>query len=462
MSSLLEAPEHVLSTLEKDGSRRWLSPRLSKGHYWRMRRLVGYSLITLFLILPHLRIAGKPALLLDVMTRHFTFFGMTFLPTDTLLLALFMVSVFLSIFLATAVLGRIWCGWGCPQTVYLEFVFRPLERLFSGTVGQGGPAHRKTAIWKRIARFAVYLVVSAVLAHTFLAYFVGTDRLRVWLTQSPFEHVAPFLVMALTMVLMLFDFAYFREQLCLVACPYGRFQSVLLDRQSLIVAYDRKRGEPRGRKKDELPIVNEQPRTGDCIDCGLCVRTCPTGIDIRDGLQMECVHCTQCIDACDEIMDRVERPRGLIRYACQAEIDGQPRQRMRPRLVIYPLLLTVVIGTLVVMLMNRPVVDITVLRTAGNPYTVTENGRVQNTLKMKLVNRSDKSQTITIRLADRIAARLDDGADAIELAAGETVTRPMLISAEKSAFQVGRLTLELHVKTAAGWERTTTCQLLGP
>jgi cytochrome c oxidase accessory protein FixG len=458
MPAILESPEHVLSTLERDGSRRWLTPRVSPGRYFRARRIAGFMLVALFVLLPHWKIGGKPALLLDVIHRQFTFLGVTFLPTDTLLLALLLVSVFLTVFLATAVLGRVWCGWACPQTVYMEFVYRPLERFFDGAPGRS----KTLAPLRKIAKYATYLAISAALAHTFLAYFVGVDRLKVWLTQSPLEHVGPFAVMAVTTGLMMFDFCFFREQLCLVACPYGRFQSVLLDRGSLIVAYDRGRGEPRGKRGAALPVISDRP-AGACIDCGLCVRTCPTGIDIRDGLQMECVHCTQCIDACDEIMDRIEQPRGLIRYASQNEIEGRPTGRFRARLLVYPLLLVAALGTLTGLVLTREPVDVTVLRGQGMPYFLTESGTVQNGLRIKLANRLDREMRLRIRVEKtRDPVEYDTRDMVVTLAPGGIVTQPLLVTAPRSLFVAGRADATVMVSEDSGWERGFACRLLGP
>lgn len=464
MSSLLAPEEHVLSTLEQDGSRRWLFPRLSPGRYWQRRQVVGYGLILLFVLIPHWKIYGKPAILLDLIHRQFSFFGLTLLPTDTLMLALFLVSVFLTIFLLTALYGRVWCGWACPQTVYMEFVFRPIERFFDGTTGKGGRPSSRTSPWRRCLKYLAYLIVSMFLAHTFLAYFVGIDQLSHWIVGSPFNHPVAFLVMASVTGLMLFDFACFREQLCLVACPYGRLQSVLLDKQSLIVAYDVKRGEPRGKLRTELPIVDQQ---GDCIDCGLCVRTCPTGIDIRNGLQMECVHCTQCIDACDEIMDKIRKPRGLICYSCQESIEGKPHQRFRPRLVIYPLLLTVAVTAFIVVLSLRAPVDVTVLRNIGSPFNLTPDGQVQNTVIIKLVNRTRQPSQYTIEVLEtgdtpRDQVKLDASgmpwlAEPLELA-----THPVLITVPKSVFRYGQYEIKLAVKEGDIIRKEVQCRLLGP
>lgn len=460
-SSLLVPEEHVLSTLERDGSRRWMYPRLANGYFWHIRRIVGYALIILFVSLPHIKIAGKPAILLDIAHRRFTLFGFTFLPTDTLLLALLMMTIFLTIFLLTAILGRVWCGWACPQTVYMEFVFRPIERFFDGTKGVGGRPPERTAGMRRTLKYIVYFILSVFLAHTFLAYFVGVERLSRWIQQSPFEHPIPFFIMAGTTVAMMFDFCFFREQLCLIACPYGRFQSVLLDRQSLIVSYDYKRGEPRGHLTKSLPVLSNE-KQGDCVDCGACVRTCPTGIDIRKGLQMECIHCTQCIDACDAIMNRLHRPMGLIRYSTQNAIDGRQKSWLRPRLFVYPVLLTVVISAFVITLVNKKSFDVTVLRNFGMPFILAANDEVQNSMRIKLVNRIEKPLAFQLRVADRKDVMLDIKDTQIEVSGGAMVTQPVLITAPAKDFVNGEYDIKLSIQSSDGEERTVSCRLLGP
>ncbi|MDP2703585.1 MAG: 4Fe-4S binding protein, partial [Candidatus Rokubacteria bacterium] len=261
--------ERVLPTLNVDGTRRWMRPKLFEGRFLRRRRALAWALIGLFTVLPYLRMSGKPVILLDVVNRRFILFGATFLPTDTMLLMLLLVGLFIGIFLLTAIYGRVWCGWACPQTVYMEFLYRPIERLI-----EGGPRAQRDLDDRRLApqrllKYAVFGALSMFLAHTFLAYFVGVEALRHWITRSPFEHPAAFLVMAGTTALMFLDFGWFREQVCVVACPYGRFQSALLDRRSLIVGYDFRRGEPRGRlarRAGDGP--GAPPRAlGDCIDC---------------------------------------------------------------------------------------------------------------------------------------------------------------------------------------------------
>jgi len=414
---MTEFSEPVLSTLNADGTRHWLKPRLSRGRFWIRRAVVAYFLMALFFVLPFLHIHGKPAVLLDIPHRHFIILGYTFLPTDTVLLALFMLSVFVAIFLFTALFGRLWCGWACPQTVYLEYLYRPLERLFDGTIGRGGWPKDSINPIRKAAYFVVAFVATLIPAHTFVAYFVGVDNLRQWMMSSPFQHPTAFIIMFITTVLMYFDFYFFREQLCILACPYGRFQSVLLDKWSMIVSYDRNRGEPRGKV---VQLTVGQSRTGDCIDCGLCVQTCPTGIDIREGLQMECVNCTQCIDACDSVMDKIDRARGLIRYTSQWAMETGKRKLFRPRVVLYPLLLTTLFGIFLAVLINKSPVDVFLAHSAGNPYMTMPSGEIANSVRLKIVNRTEEAESYTLSIAGTGKARIIIAENPLVVAAGET------------------------------------------
>ncbi len=341
------------------------------------RCAVAYLLITLFTLIPYIRINARPAILLDILHRRFTLLGFTFLPTDTILFALFIIACVLFIFFLTALLGRVWCGWACPQTVYLEFLYRPLERLFMGRTGVGGKPAGRVAAWRVALMYATFFAASCYLAHSFLAYFVGVESLRHWITHSPAEHPAAFVVMALTTALMLFNFGFFREQTCLIACPYGRLQSVLMDKHSLVISYDVERGEPRGRLQRSLPILNSEKSRGDCVDCALCVNVCPTGIDIRDGLQFECIGCAQCIDACDAVMDKISRPRGLIRYSSQASIASAPQKLIRPRVLIYSFIVLALLGLLTFLIITKSPADAVVLRAPARPSTSTPMARLK-------------------------------------------------------------------------------------
>ncbi|MBK7594023.1 MAG: cytochrome c oxidase accessory protein CcoG [Gemmatimonadetes bacterium] len=452
------ASGRVLPTLNEDGSRNWIRPKPAAGAWFTRRRIVAYVLMVVFIGIPHVRIHGLPAILLDVPRRQFTILGTTFLPTDTLLLMLLLGSVVIAIFLFSALFGRVWCGWACPQTVYLEFLYRPIERLFEGGRSGSLQLDRKRSHFhpRRLAKYAVYLALSLLLAHTFLAYFVGVEALERWVRLSPAQHLTPFIVMAFTTAMIFTDFTWFREQTCLIACPYGRWQSVLLDKQSVIVAYDYVRGEPRGHVKPRPADA------GDCIDCGACVTTCPTGIDIRNGLQMECVHCTQCIDACDAIMTQVGKPKGLIRYSSQDALAGQPKHMLRPRVVLYPLALTLFFGGFLYSLGTRPAADITVLRSQAEPFRVEPDGRVANQVRVRVGNRSRTEQVYTITVLGADAGEVIAPESPLTVKANDLRTTSLFILLPRSAFVNGKHDVTIRITAGAGFTRDTPFNLLGP
>lgn len=460
-STILEAPERVLSTLNRDGTRRWLRPRLSRGRFYWRRLIVAWGLILLFTGIPILKLNGKPLMFFDLATREFTLFGSTFHATDTLLLMLLMVGILLSVFLLTALLGRVWCGWGCPQTVYMEYLFRPIERLIEGDHlsqhkldQQGGLSPR------RLLKHGIFLLISAFLANTFLAYWVSWETLIGWVTGSPLEHWGGFLVMAFTSVLTFVDFAWFREQTCIVACPYGRFQSVLLDRHSLIVAYDARRGEPRAklRKGEE----RGRQETGHCINCNYCVVVCPTGIDIREGLQMECIHCTQCIDACDSIMDKVDLPRGLIRYSSQEELATGQRRFLRPRVILYPLALCLIFGLLVFNLARREDSLVTILRARGVPYTEMPGGLVANNVRIKVDNQRGEDRRYWIRLLEPADGQAIIPSNPMVVQAKSMGTGIVVVMVSRAAFQDEHVHALFEVTDSLGFRTEVRTALLGP
>ncbi|MDX2145943.1 MAG: cytochrome c oxidase accessory protein CcoG [Planctomycetota bacterium] len=496
-----------LSTLNSDGSRRWLTPKPAKGRFLSARRIVAWVLIAIFTIIPHLSMNGKPLVLLDLAHRRFTLFGTTFLPTDTVLMALILVGVFLTIFLLTALFGRVWCGWACPQTVYMEFVYRPLERLFQGAPGRAKNWLARSGVGVPL-KYASYLLISLFLAHTFLSYFVGVDTLRQWMTQSPFNHPGPFLVMAVVTALMMFDFAFFREQTCIIACPYGRFQSALLDRDSLIVTYDRARGEPRGKGSPAkagarkagsadvaLPVlvdpvlatpfstVNELSKRGDCVDCSMCVTCCPTGIDIRKGLQMECIGCAQCIDACDAVMTKLKRPIGLIRYSSATALKGERRRIVRPRVAIYSVALAIVSTLFVIALGTRGEAYVSVIRGLGRPYTELPSGIITNPIKLKVINLTDEALSFEVGAVpgpsvatagspagvkatpgevEASPVRVVSDEFPIRLEPGESRVVPALIEAPGELFRAGTLQTRVVVTGGAALHRELPFRLMGP
>ncbi len=455
-----EQSEQILSTLNRDGSRRWMRPRVSPGRFLNLRRALGYFLIALFIALPFININGKPAILLNLPDRQFTFFGFTFLPTDTLLLAFFVVGFVVTVFLVTALLGRVWCGYMCPQLVYLEFVYRPLEYLLEGKPAFGGRSGKKGTPVRRFVKYALYLVISLVLAHVFLAYFIGVEQLSKWVQGSPLDHFWTFFAVMVTTGLMMFNFCYFREQTCILACPYGRLQSVLLDRNSLIISYDPTRGEPRGRLvRNPGP---DTPARGDCIDCRMCVDTCPTGIDIRNGLQLECVGCAQCIDACDAVMTKIKKPRGLIRYSSQARIAHEGGRILRPRVIIYPLILLVIGSAFGFTLVNKQTADVTLLRGVGRPFTERDSGEIVNQVRLKIVNRGEAPATYSVRVVDDLPIELHLKEHPIPVAPGESRTLGVQVVTGPDIYRDGNCDIEVEVSDGAEFSERISYRLMGP
>jgi cytochrome c oxidase accessory protein FixG len=437
-----DVSDRVLSTLNQDGTRHWINPKLSRGRFLTRRKWVGYALIALFVLLPRIRIGGRPALLIDLVSREVDVMGAVFRPSDGFVLALLGIAIVIAVFLVTALWGRVWCGWGCPQTVYLEHVFRPIERRLKNHV---------------VLRWIVYAGLAFALSNVFLAYFVGTNRLETWVFESPLQHLFGFGTVMFVSALMLADFGWFREQMCIVTCPYGRLQSVLLDRQSLIVGYDAARGEPRGKLKKKLPVVQH----GDCVDCAACVVTCPTGIDIRNGLQMECVGCAQCIDACDTVMDKLGRKRGLIRYTSQDELAGKPRKLARSRTMVYPALLALAVGLLTWQLLERTGTEIWVDRIQGPAFVELPDGRISSQARIKIENQSDEARGYNLSLVDSGDAQLRTQT-VWEVKARKSVTIPLFIDVPRAAFTHGEKRVFVRINESTGFERVVTLTLLGP
>jgi len=443
----------VLPTLNEDGTRRRIRPRTFTGRFWRVRRGVALGLMLLFAALPLVRVAGKPAVMLDVAAREFTFFGATFRATDGVLLMLAMLAVFVTIFLVTAWLGRAWCGWACPQTVYLEFLFRPLERWIEGGLSGQKQLDRSGGGWRRTLKHGVFVLLSLVLANVFLAYFVGVDRLVHWMTRSPLEHPTGFLVVGTTALLVFADFGYFREQMCTIACPYARLQAALLDPGSLIIGYDRGRGEPRGRG----------PEAGDCVDCRACVVACPTGIDIREGLQLECIACAQCVDACDSVMAKFQRPLGLIRYAA-ARSFSEAKQSLparRSRVAVYGLLL---VGSLVALgAYGRRAqrAEITLLRGIGAPFQVAGD-QVRNQIRIKIENPEREPVCFTLSLERAPGAQLVAAENPLCVPAGGRATSSVFVTLPRAAFHSDSLNVLLVLSDPLGAVQELPYRLLGP
>jgi len=467
---ILESPEEVLTTLTKDGKRRWLYPVQSRGRFLSARRVLAWFFIFLFFAMPIIQLGGRPALMLDFVHREFAILGLVFYPTDTILMMIFMIGVLLSIVLITALLGRVWCGWACPQTVYLEFIFRPIERLVEGPEHVRKRRNERAKgwdwMWRKGVKMVIFLSLSLVLAHTFVAYFVGWEALLGWLRDDPRENWGFFLIMALTTGLVFFDFGYFREQMCTIACPYARMQSIMLDRDSMIVSYDPNRGEPRGkRSKKYLAEVelNQVESQGDCVDCKLCVRTCPTGIDIRDGLQMECVTCTQCIDACDHIMDQIGKPRGLIRYTSENILEGGTTKKFRPRTMVYSALIILIFSAFSVALSERAEYDINIGRVVGEPFTELPDGRIANRLRFRVRNQTPEASSFDIIPASPNDLELRIvGATPIPLESGEMTRIEAWVVVPRDAFTETSIPGSFELVFSDGISTLSEFTLLGP
>lgn len=385
------------SSLRADGSRNHVHPADVKGRFVKARYVVFAALIAVWAALPWIQIGGHPAMYLDVPGRHFYLFGATFNAQDFWLVFFLLSGTGLALITITTVLGRVWCGWACPQTVFMEGVFRRIERLVEGPRNKrlrrnAGPMSFDK-LWRKVLKHALFVVAALFVSHIFLSFFVSMPSLLQMVQGSPFDHPTAFAWMAIVSVILYGNFAWFREQLCMIICPYGRLQSVMTDRDTLVVGYDEVRGEPRGKAKD--------PNAGDCVDCKRCVQVCPTGIDIRNGLQLDCIGCTACIDACDEIMDKLKRPRGLVRYDSLNGLEHKPKRVFRPRMLLYgAVVLAWAVGAFFAFRSHTPF-EANLLRLRGAPYQLVEDGQVvRNLFTLHVVNKGAEAATFTIEPVD--------------------------------------------------------------
>ncbi len=451
-----------LYSIRTDGSRRKLHPADVRGRFVSRRR-VGFALLVAFYVaLPFLQVGGHPAVHLDIETRRFFLLGGVFDSRDVWRALFLGLGFSFALLFFTAWLGRAYCGWVCPQTVFLEGIYRPIERLIDG------PAQRRrklepapyTAgkIARRLVKHALFAAVSLTVAHVALSLVVSAHSMVGMLREGPGAHPEAFAWTMAVAAAFYFDFAWFREQLCIAICPYGRLQSVLIDRDSLVVGYDAGRGEPRRHAE----AAGARPAgAGDCVDCHRCVVVCPTGIDIRAGLQLECIACAQCVDACDEIMDRLGRPRGLIRYDSPRALDGQGRSgSLRPRLVVYGVLLLAAFGGLVAATAGRKAVELSVFRVRGAPY-VLEEGRVRNAFELHLVNKASHPIRVVIS-GDSPGVALVVPAPERALEPLEGIRVPVFASMPEAAFR-RPFELELVARDLGTGEiRRVTARFLGP
>lgn len=410
----------TLYSINADGSRNAIHPADVKGRFQTRKNVLWVALIGVYLVVPWLSIDGRPVLLIDIEARHFYLLGQTFNAGDFWFAFFFVTGLAFALFVVAALFGRAWCGYACPHTVFLEGVFRKVERWIEGN----GPARTRLdkaplsqKFWRRGAKLVVFLLIAAVITHSFLGYFMPVEVLLEAVTSSPGLHPTAFGFMVVATLVLFVNFTWFREQLCIVVCPYGRLQGVLYDPDTVLVGYDEKRGEPRGQVGTT---------DGDCVDCFRCVAVCPTGIDIRNGTQLECVGCANCIDACDEVMLKLGREPGLVRFDSQRGFETGERRFWRGRVVLYAVLLLVGAGVFSLALTRRRPFDAVLEQRLSRPYTI-EHGRVHNVYSLKITNKRPDTRTFTI--------------EKLQPEVGETVIGMAELSIESLASQ----RVEVHV-----------------
>ncbi|MBI4625248.1 MAG: cytochrome c oxidase accessory protein CcoG [Verrucomicrobia bacterium] len=471
-----------VTTIRPDGSRPFLFPAETHGRFTSARNWSAFALITFYFSLPWIKINGYAAVFLDLADRRFHLFGLTFAAQDMWLLFFVITGLGFSLFFVTALLGRVWCGWACPHTVFLEQFYRRIERWIEGDAVQrrllaaASPSAPKFA--KKAVKHALYFLVSALIMHLFLAYFVSLPEVWHMVRAAPAEHWGAFAFMAVSTGILYFNFAWFREQLCIVICPYGRIQSALIDEHSLVIGYDARRGEPRGRKTEdrgqrtEVRSSSAYPSSvfgppssvprGDCVDCHRCVHVCPTGIDIRQGLQMECIGCTACIDACDDVMTRLHRPRGLIRYDSQDGFTGQRTLWLRPRTILYFVLLLIGAAVLLRALSTVKPANVGVTRMTGAPYVV-DAAAIRNQFLVRIVNKRNAPARFVLHVrhapADLRRVGFDTG---VEVGALGELVQPLILQMPRGSY-TGPFHFEVRVEDAGRkYHLEREVEFLGP
>ena len=453
-----------LSTVDAQGKRVWVYPKKPQGKFYNARTWVSIGLLIILFGGPFIRINGEPLLLLNVLERKFVIFGQVFWPQDFYLFGLAMIMLVVFIILFTAVYGRLFCGWVCPQTIFMEMVFRKIEYWIEGDyTAQRALDRRKwdqDKIIKKTGKHLIFFALSFLIANTFLAYIIGSEALLEIITDPPEAHLAGLGAILVFTGAFYSVFSRLREQVCTSICPYGRLQGVLLDRQSTVVAYDYRRGEPRGkfRKNEDRDAVGK----GDCIECHQCVHVCPTGIDIRNGTQLECVNCTACIDACDAIMEKVNLPKGLIRYASEAGLAEGKEKHWTTRNIAYTVVLLLLTGAMVTLLALRTDVETSILRTPGMMYQEQENNQISNLYNVKVINKTNEALSVHLRLMDKQGTLRMVGQETLAVPRQGTGQGAMFIVFDRDDLR--QMSTDVEVGVYAGDELLETVEttFLGP
>lgn len=426
-----------IATVDSKGRRVWVYPKKQLGKYFSRRAILAYSLLLLMFSGPFFKINGEPLLMFNIVERKFVIFGQIFWPADIFIFAIGMIAFVVLVIVFTVVFGRLFCGWVCPQTIFMEMVFRRIEYWIDGDWKQQQKldkmpwnAHK---IGKRLFKWSVFWAISFIIANTFLAYIIGIDELKAIIIDSPANHVGGLVAIVVFTTVFFAVFAWFREQVCTTVCPYGRLQGVLLDKNSIVVAYDHQRGEGRGKfRKNE---VRSDAGKGDCIDCNQCVNVCPTGIDIRNGTQLECVNCTLCMDACDFMMDKVGMDKGLIKYTSENEIQTKEPWKLTRRAKAYVVLMFAIIGLLGVLIFSRNDIEATILRVKGSTYTQIDETTYTNIFRGSFMNKTGETQNLEMEVTS--------GNATVEIVGGE-------LTLEKGEMKKRELLVKMDIENITG------------
>jgi cytochrome c oxidase accessory protein FixG len=452
-----------LATVDKEGKRIWVYPKKPKGKFTNYRTWVSWALLALLFAGPHLRIGGQPVLQLDVLDRKFIIFGKMFFPADAYIFVIITITAVVSIILFTVAFGRLFCGWVCPQTIFMEMVFRKIEYWIEGDYKQQIKLDKQEwngeKIRKKVLKQFIFFIISFLIANTFLAYIIGSEALWEIQVDDPLNHIGGLAAITVFTFLFYFVFSQLREQVCTTICPYGRLQGVLLDKDSIVVAYDYVRGENRAKfRKGE---DRKEADKGDCIDCFQCVDVCPTGIDIRNGTQLECINCTVCMDACDSMMESVGLEKGLIRYASENEISKGIGFRWTTRMIAYASVLTILTIAMVTMLFVRNDVQAIILRSSGSLYTQAENGDYQNIYTVKLLNKTNQTLHIEIKDMDNIGKLVVASSD-IELEPQKEFNTAIILTRSKQEISKFQTNVEFGIYADGVLIETAESTFVGP
>ena len=452
---------HPSGVGSKQPKRKWIYAKKPGGQLYNYRQWVGYSLLLFFFVAPFVKINGNPLLLFNIIERKFSILGNLFYPQDLHIAVFGMLIAMVCVVLFTVVYGRIWCGWTCPQTIFMELIFRRIEYWIEGDWTQQrklneGP-NTDARAWRKFFKHAIFFLIAFIISNLFLSYVIGVESLYQIMTDPVESHMVGFITILIFSGIFYGVFAHVREIVCTTICPYGRLQGVLLDDNSITVAYDSNRGEPRGKvRKGDLEAK------GDCIDCHLCVHVCPTGIDIRNGLQMECVSCTACIDACDAVMEKINKPKRLIGFYPMGEIEKtEGFKKSNTRAIAYSFVLVALIAVFITMLFSISEIDGRLLRAKGSSYQLLDNGKVSNLYTMELINKSGRERSFTLEPVDpSFSVLLVNRIDTLHK--DKTATLSLFLMQDKSAVKKYKQDIKIRIMSEGKEVETVKTTFIGP